>query len=70
MGEAKRRKALLGDKYGQDNRILPWVPISKSQSEQFVKWSTTGAWLGIGILVAYWLTVRFLGPALGFWQVN
>jgi len=70
MGEAKRRKALLGDKYGQDNRILPWVPISKAQSEQFVKWSTTGAWLGIGILVAYWLTVRFLGPALGFWQVN
>ena len=70
MGEAKRRKELLGDKYGQNNRILPWVPISKSQSEQFVKWSTTGAWLGIGLLIAYWLTVRFIGPALGFWQVN
>lgn len=70
MGEAKRRKALLGDKYGQDNRILPWVPISKTQSEQFVKWSTTGAWLGIGLLVAYWLTIRFIGPALGWWQVN
>lgn len=70
MGEAKRRKELLGDKYGQENRILPWVPISKAQSQQFVKWSTTGAWLGIGLLVAYWLTVRFIGPALGFWQVN
>lgn len=70
MGEAKRRKALLGDKYGQDNRILPWVPISKAQSEQFVKWSTTGAWLGIGLLVAYWLTIRFIGPAFGLWQVN
>jgi hypothetical protein len=70
MGEAKRRKALLGDKYGQNNRILPWVPISKTQSEQFVKWSTTGAWLGIGLLVAYWLTIRFLGPAFGWWQVN
>lgn len=70
MGEAKRRKELLGDKYGQDNRILPWVPISKAQSQQFVKWSTTGAWLGIGLLVAYWLTVRFIGPALGFWQVD
>jgi hypothetical protein len=70
MGEAKRRKELLGDKYGQENRILPWVPVSKAQSQQFVKWSTTGAWLGIGLLVAYWLTVRFIGPALGFWQVN
>ncbi|MEO8893197.1 MAG: DUF2839 domain-containing protein [Coleofasciculaceae cyanobacterium] len=70
MGEAKRRKELLGDKYGQDNRILPWVPVSKAQSQQFVKWSTTGAWLGIGLLVAYWLTVRFIGPALGFWQVD
>lgn len=70
MGEAKRRKELLGDKYGQDQKILPWVPISKSQSEQFVKWSTTGAWLGIGLLVAYWLTIRFIGPAFGWWQVN
>jgi hypothetical protein len=70
MGEAKRRKELLGDKYGQNNRILPWVPISKIQSEQFVKWSTTGAWLGIGLLVAYWLTIRFIGPTLGLWQVN
>lgn len=70
MGEAKRRKELLGDKYGQDQKILPWVPISKSQSEQFVKWSTTGAWLGIGLLVAYWLTIRLIGPAFGWWQVN
>lgn len=70
MGEAKRRKELLGDKYGQNNRILPWVPISKFQSEQFVKWSTTGAWLGIGLLVSYWLTIRFIGPALHLWQVN
>ncbi len=70
MGEAKRRKALMGDKYGQNKRILPWVPISKFQSEQFVKWSTTGAWLGIGLLVAYWLTIRFIGPALNLWQVN
>ncbi|CAA9219908.1 conserved hypothetical protein [uncultured Coleofasciculus sp.] len=70
MGEAKRRKAALGDKYGQDTKILPWLPISKSQSEQFVKWSTTGAWLGIGLLVAYWITVRFIGPTFGWWDVN
>ena len=28
MGEAKRRKAKLGEKYGQESRILPWLPIS------------------------------------------
>ncbi|TAF12474.1 MAG: DUF2839 family protein, partial [Nostocales cyanobacterium] len=26
MGEAKRRKEKLGDKYGEETRILPWVP--------------------------------------------
>lgn len=42
MGESKRRKAVLGDKYGQETKIVPWLPITKNQSEQFVKWSTTG----------------------------
>ncbi|HEY9605066.1 MAG TPA: DUF2839 domain-containing protein [Allocoleopsis sp.] len=70
MGEAKRRKVALGEKYGQEERILPWIPISKSQSEQFVKWTTKGAWIGIGFLVVYWITIRFIGPAFGLWQVN
>ena len=70
MGEAKRRKATLGDQYGQQANILPWLPITKSQSEQFVKWTTKGAWLGIGCLVAYWITIRFIGPTLGWWDVN
>lgn len=70
MGESKRRKAALGDKYGQETKILPWLPITKLQSEQFVKWSTTGAWLGIGLLVAYWITIRFIGPTLGWWYVS
>jgi hypothetical protein len=70
MGEAKRRKVALGEKYGQEERILPWIPISKSQSEQFLKWTTKGAWIGIGFLVIYWITIRFIGPAFGLWQVN
>lgn len=70
MGEAKRRKVVLGEKYGQEERILPWIPISKSQSEQFLKWTTKGAWIGIGFLVVYWITIRFIGPAFGLWQVN
>lgn len=70
MGEAKRRKEVLGDKYGQEQNILPWLPFKKSQAQQFVQLTTQGAWVGIGLLVAYWITVRFLGPTLGWWQVN
>ncbi len=69
MGEAKRRKAALGDKYGQESTILPWIPITKTQAEQFVKWTTRGAWIGIVMIVAVWLTVRFIGPAFGWWEV-
>jgi hypothetical protein len=69
MGDAKRRKEALGDKYGQEKNILPWVPIKKSQAQQFVAWSTKGAWIGIGLMVAYWVTVRFLGPSLGWWEI-
>ena len=69
MGEAKRRKEALGEKYGQEPTILPWMPITKSQAEQFVKWSTRGAWIGIGLLVISWITVRFIGPSFGWWQV-
>ena len=70
MGESKRRKAALGDKYGRDSeRILPWLPITKAQSEKFLKITTRGAWIGIGIMIAIWLTVRFIGPAFGFWEV-
>ncbi len=70
MGEAKRRKTALGDQYGQEERILPWVPISKSQSDAFYKWTTRGAWFGIGIMVAIWVTVRFVGPAFGWWDIQ
>ncbi|AFY82928.1 DUF2839 domain-containing protein [Oscillatoria acuminata] len=70
MGEAKRRKSTLGDQYGKEPRIVPWLPITKSQSEQFVKWTVQGSWLGIGLLIVAWLTVRFIGPAIGWWEVN
>lgn len=70
MGEAKRRKTALGDKYGnQDQRIMSWLPITKSQAESFVKLSTRGAWIGIVATVVIWITIRFIGPAFGWWQV-
>lgn len=70
MGDAKRRKETLGDKYGQEATILPWLPITKTQARQFVELSSKGAWVGIGLLVAYWVAVRFIGPSLGWWQVQ
>ncbi|MBD2136734.1 DUF2839 domain-containing protein [Anabaena sp. FACHB-1237] len=69
MGEAKRRKETIGDKYGQEANILPWLPITKTQAQLFVTWTTRGAWIGIGTMVVIWVTIRFIGPAFGWWQV-
>ncbi len=70
MGEAKRRKSALGDKYGEPSYVYPWLPITKTQSEQFLKWTTTGAWTGITLLVVLWITIRVVGPGLGWWHVD
>jgi hypothetical protein len=70
MGESKRRKEQLGEKYGKEPPIFPWLPITKTQANQFVQWTTRGAWGGIVLLVIFWLVVRFVGPAFGWWQVD
>jgi hypothetical protein len=70
MGEAKRRKDALKDKYGQEANIFPWLPISKKQATQFVEVANRAAWIGIGLLVLSWVIVRFMGPAFGWWQVT
>ena len=70
MGESKRRKEALKEKYGQDARFFAWLPVSKSQAQQLTSWANRGAWIGIGLLVASWLIIRFIGPAFGLWQVN
>ncbi|MCG6133623.1 MAG: DUF2839 domain-containing protein [Nostoc sp. LLA-1] len=69
MGEAKRRKSTLKENYGQESRILPWVPITKTQADLFIEWTTRGTWFCIGAMVVGWLTIRFIGPAFGWWQV-
>ena len=70
MGEAKRRKTALGEKYGQEETILPWVPITKTQASQFMQITTKVTWISIGLIIAFWLTLRFIGPGFGWWQVN
>jgi Protein of unknown function (DUF2839) len=70
MGEAKRRKQTNGDQQPTGDRIVPWLPLTKKQSEAFVAWSTRGAWFGIGGLALLWLTVRLIGPAAGWWTAE
>jgi len=70
MGESKRRKDALGEKYGQESYILPWLPLTKSQSKDFMKWTTRGSWMGIAVLALIWVTVLFIGPAMKWWEVN
>lgn len=77
MGEAKRRseqglppREKKAEKAKDTSpRIAPWLPLTQRQGEQFVSVTTRGAWIGIGALVVFWLTVRFLGPALGWWTL-
>lgn len=70
MGESKRRKEVLGEDYGKEQRVYPWLPITKTQAEKAYKLTTQGAWIGIGLLVATWATIRFIGPAFGWWNVQ
>ena len=70
MGEAKRRKESLGEKYGQEKTIFPWLPITKKQATTFYTLTTRGAWIGIALMVAIWLTVRFIGPGFGWWELS
>lgn len=69
MGESKRRQAALGDEYGQEANVLPWLPVKKSQATAFVKWSTRGAWTGIVLMMVAWVVIRFIGPSFGWWSI-
>ena len=69
MGDAKRRKE--SDRVpAVETRIVPWLPLTTRQSEDFVRVSTQGAWYGIGLLVFGWLLVRLIGPSFGWWQIT
>jgi hypothetical protein len=66
MGESKRRKTQLGEKYGQEKASV----FSKANSEKFVQWTTRGAWIGIFVLGGGWVVIRFIGPSFGWWHVQ
>ncbi|MCP9850614.1 DUF2839 domain-containing protein [Cyanobium sp. Morenito 9A2] len=78
MGEAKRRaeQGLPPRKRKQESgpkdtspRLVSWLPLSQRQASRFVEVSTQGAWYGIGALALFWVTVRFIGPAAGWWTL-
>ena len=78
MGEAKRRSA-QGLPPRQTKTVKPTKPTGNawwngaasggSTGERFVALTTRGAWIGIGALVLFWVTVRFIGPAAGWWTL-
>ena len=75
MGEAKRRKNLglpprqVPSKKEIDDspRIIKWLPFTENQKNYFIKLSIRAGWFGIALLILLWITVRFLGPAAGWW---
>ena len=79
MGEAKRRRDLglpprqtsgrTGKLQDDSPRVVTWLPLTRRQAQSFMTWTSRGAWTGIGLLVVFWLVVRFVGPALGWWTL-
>lgn len=78
MGEARRRssqglpprsKKKTTEK-DDSPRILVWLPLTQNQARDFVSLTSKGAWVGIGAMALLWITVRFIGPAAGWWQLS
>ena len=71
MGESKRRKEVLGEEYGKSEPVASWLPfLSKGKASKFVEVSTQAAWYGIGATALIWITIRFVGPAFGWWHLS
>ena len=79
MGEARRRAAQgLPPRQQKPNagsvdtspRVVPLLPLTRNQTQQFMAVTTRGAWIGIGAMVVLWVTVRFIGPAAGWWTLS
>ena len=77
MGEARRRASQglpprqpkPAAKQDTSPLLVSWLPLTQNQTRQFMTITSRGAWIGIGGLVVIWLTIRFLGPALGWWTL-
>lgn len=70
MGEAKRRREQLGESYGKEKSALPGLPITQEQSKKLAGWVTRGTWIAIALTIGFWITLRFIGPGLGWWELS
>ena len=77
MGEAKRRKAIglppkqnnNTTKFDESPRLFKWLPLTINQRDSLIQLSIKSSWFGIGGLVIFWIIVRFIGPAAGWWTL-
>jgi len=78
MGEARRRESqglpprprpAAKAPVDTSPRLVSWLPLSRNQADRFVAITTRGAWIGIGSLALFWVIVRFIGPAAGWWTL-
>tara|TARA_B100000700_G_C15011455_1_gene841162 strand:+ start:2011 stop:2241 length:231 start_codon:yes stop_codon:yes gene_type:complete len=70
MGEARRRiqQGLPPKTSNKDSgNFLSKLSGTKNLTEKFFSITKAGAWIGIGILIIFWITVRFIGPIAGWW---
>ena len=73
MGEARRRaekglppRQSKTELKNFQNKV-PWLPVTQNKKEMFFSITKLGAWIGIGALIIFWITVRFIGPYFGWW---
>ena len=72
MGEARRRSAMglpPRKPKASSEPGSPWWDLDRQKADRFVSLTTQGAWIGIGVLALLWVTVRFIGPAAGWWTL-
>lgn len=65
MGEAKRRQAAIGDRYGKAKSKIPPLKLGKGQKEKLLKWTVEGTIISLVSLAIWWLTFRLSGTGLG-----
>ena len=73
MGEARRRdkKGLRPRQFKSNSNLSSANQFSffkgENFRERFFEISKQASWVGIGLLIAFWLIVRVVGPAAGWW---
>ena len=73
MGEARRRSEQgLPPKQSKKvnnntKKTSPLIPLDQSSRDKFFEITKKGAWIGIILLIIFWIIVRFIGPSAGWW---